>query len=176
MLVPVNGAKVSRVRKLEAPVDTSVDDARVLEQVVAYYHETLKTSPEALEYLSKRGLHSEEAIGKFRLGFANRTLGLRLPSSDRVAGAAMRGRLQALGVLRESGHEHFNGSLVIPVFSRSGEVLGLYGRKITDGLRVGTPLHMCLPGPHCGVWNEKALDGSPEIILCESLIDALPFW
>ena len=48
-LAPVNGAKVSRVRKLEAPVDTSVDDARVLEQVVAYYHETLKTSPEALE-------------------------------------------------------------------------------------------------------------------------------
>ena len=109
-LAPVNGAKVSRVRKLEAPVDTSVDDARVLEQVVAYYHETLKTSPEALEYLSKRGLYSEEAIGKFRLGFANRALGLRLPSPDRVAGAAMRGRLQVLGVLRESGHEHFNGS------------------------------------------------------------------
>jgi len=136
----------------------------------------LKTSPEALEYLSKRGLHSEEATGKFRLGFANRTLGLRFPSSDRVAGAAMRGRLQALGVLRESGHEHFNGSLVIPVFSRTGEVLGLYGRKITDGLRVGTPLHMYLPGPHCGVWNEEALEGSPEIILCESLIDALTFW
>lgn len=136
----------------------------------------MKTSPEALEYLSKRGLHSEEATGKFRLGFANRTLGLRFPSSDRVAGAAMRGRLQALGVLRESGHEHFNGSLVIPVFSRTGEVLGLYGRKITDGLRVGTPLHMYLPGPHCGVWNEEALEGSPEIILCESLIDALTFW
>ena len=113
MLKPVGNTKVSRVRKLE----TAVDDARVLEQVVAYYHETLKTSPEALEYLSKRGLHSEEAITKFRLGFSNRTLGLRLPSSDRVAGASMRGRLQALGVLRESGHEHFNGSLVIPVFS-----------------------------------------------------------
>ena len=52
----------------------------------------------------------------------------------------------------------------------------MYGRKITDGLRAGTPLHMYLPGPHCGVWNEEALDGSPEIILCESLIDALTFW
>ena len=176
LLVVAGNTKVSRVRKLEAPVDTSVDDARVLEQVVAYYHETLKASPEALQYLAKRGLHSEEAITKFRLGFANRTLGLRLPSSDRVAGAAMRGRLQALGVLRESGHEHFNGSLVIPVFSRSGEVLGMYGRKITDGLRAGTPLHMYLPGPHCGVWNEEALEGSAEIILCESLIDALTFW
>jgi len=84
--------------------------------------------------------------------------------------------LQALGVLRDSGHEHFNGSLVIPVFSRAGEVLGLYGRKITDGLRAGTPLHMYLPGPHRGVCNEEGLEGSAEIILCESLLDALTFW
>ena len=98
--------KDSRVRKLEEPVDTSVDDARVLEQVVACYHETLKTSPEALQYLAKRGLHSEEAIGKFRLGFANRTLGLRRPSPDRGAGAvagvlgccARRGMSIAMGV------------------------------------------------------------------------------
>ena len=51
LLVPAGNTKVSRVRKLETAVDTSVDDARVLEQVVSYYHETLKTSPEALEYL-----------------------------------------------------------------------------------------------------------------------------
>ena len=55
LLAAAGNTKVSRVRKLEAPVDTAVDDARVLEQVVSYYHETLKTSPEALEYLSKRG-------------------------------------------------------------------------------------------------------------------------
>ena len=103
LLVPAGNTKVSRVRKLETAVDTSVDDARVLEQVVSYYHETLKTSPETLAYLNSRGLRSEEAITKFRLGFANRTLGLRLPSSDRAAGVAMRGRLQALSVLREPG-------------------------------------------------------------------------
>lgn len=32
----------------------------------------------------------------------------------------MRGGLQRLGILRESGHEHFNGSVVIPVFDRAG--------------------------------------------------------
>ena len=41
----------------------------------------------------------------------------------RAAGAEMRGRLQQLGVLRESGHEHFNGSLVIPVLTIGGEVV-----------------------------------------------------
>jgi hypothetical protein len=52
----------------------------------------------------------------------------------------------------------------------------MYGRKITTNLREGTPLHLYLPGGHRGVWNEKALEASKEIILCESLIDALTFW
>jgi len=29
--------------------------------------------------------------------------------------------------------------IVIPVFSLQGDVLGMYGRKITPGLREGTP-------------------------------------
>jgi hypothetical protein len=52
----------------------------------------------------------------------------------------------------------------------------MYGRKITPGLREGTPLHLYLLGSHQGVWNELALQVSKEIILCESLIDALTFW
>ena len=62
-----------------------------------------------------------EMIEHFRLGFANRTLGYRLPAKNRIAGAEMRGRLQKLGMLRESGHEHFNGSLVIPIFDCAGQ-------------------------------------------------------
>ena len=52
----------------------------------------------------------------------------------------------------------------------------MYGRKITAKLTPGTPLHLYLPGPHRGVWNEEALEASKEIILCEALIDALTFW
>ena len=37
------------------------------------------------------------------------------------------------------------------------------------------PAHLYLPGPHRGVWNEQALSGG-EVIICESLIDALSFW
>ena len=81
--------------------------------------------------------------------------------------------MQQLGIFRESGHEHFNGSLIIPVFNASGDVVEMYGRKITPNLREGTPLHLYLPGAHAGVWNEEALIASKEIILCEALIDAL---
>ncbi|MGA7353772.1 MAG: toprim domain-containing protein, partial [Acidobacteriaceae bacterium] len=52
----------------------------------------------------------------------------------------------------------------------------MYGRKITPNLRTGTPDHLYLPGAHRGVWDEAALVASKEIILCESLIDALTFW
>ena len=142
-------------------------EQELLADVVAYYHETLKTSPEAIAYLDRRGLNSIEAIDHFQLGFANRTLGYHLPKKALKAGAEIRQRLQRLGVLRASGHEHLNGSLVVPIHSAADEVLGLYGRKITEGLRDGTPLHLYLPGPHRGVWNEPVLAESKGIILCE---------
>ena len=173
---PIQPIKVGTVRKLPPPVEREADDGVLLMQVVDYYSETLKQSPEALKYLTSRGLQSPELIDRFKLGFANRTLGYRLPAKNRAAGAEMRGRLQQLGILRQSGHEHFNGSIVIPVFNSSGEVAEMYGRKITPNLREGTPDHLYLPGAHAGVWNEEALTASKDIVLCESLIDALSFW
>jgi len=169
-------AKHSTVTKLDAPVEQQAADERVLERVVGYYHETLKESPEALEYLASRGLRSSEMIERFRLGFSNRTLGYRLPHKNRNAGAELRGQLERLGIYRESGHEHFNGSLVIPIFDEQGCVTEMYGRKVTAKLRPGTPLHLYMPGPHRGVWNIEAFQAGREIILCEALIDALTFW
>jgi DNA primase len=168
--------KHSTVRKLSTALAHSAEDAKLLEQVIGYYHETLLQSPEALAYLRSRGIDNAEAITRFQLGYANRTLGYRLPASNRVEGAALRGQLQRIGLLRESGHEHFSGSLVMPIIGPSDEVTEVYGRKVNDHLRAGTPKHLYLPGPHRGVWNAAALAASKEIILCESLIDALTFW
>jgi DNA primase len=169
-------AKRSTVKKLAMPLEHEAEDAQLLVQVVDYYHQTLLQSPEAMQYLEKRGITSAEAVRAFKLGYANRTLGYRLPAANRVEGAQIRGRLQRLGLYRESGHEHFNGSLVIPVIGERGEVTEIYGRKIVKALRPGTPLHLYLPGPHRGVWNSTALSAAKEVILCEALIDALTFW
>jgi len=164
--------------KLPPLIEHTANDKRLLEAVVEHYHETLKMSPEAQQYLVKRGLQSSEMVEQFRLGFANRTLGYRMPEKNRSAGAEQRGRLQQLGVLRENGREHLRGSIVIPIFNREGEVVQMYGRKIAPHhlLREDTAEHLYLPGPHRGVWNEAALIASKEIILCEALIDALTFW
>jgi DNA primase len=169
--------KQSSVPKLPPLFETTVDDQKLLGIVVDYYHRTLKQSPGAQQYLVKRGLQSAEMVEHFKLGFSNRSLNYHLQDKNRAEGLRQRGRLEQLGILREdTGHEHFVGSLVIPILNLNGEVMQMYGRKITRALREGTPLHLYLPGPRCGVWNEQALIASKDIILCEALIDALTFW
>jgi RHS repeat-associated protein len=104
--------KSSRVRKLPAPVSLDADDQKLLNQVVDFYHQCLKQSPQALAYLEARGLTGSaaaEAIDTFKLGFADRTLGLRLPDKRWKAGADIRARLESIGIYRESGHEVVNG-------------------------------------------------------------------
>lgn len=171
----------ARQRTLPAPIAFDADDAQLLGQVTDYYHATLKQAPEALAYLESRGITGSaamEAIDTFRLGYANRTLGLRLPEKSRKAGAEIRARLERLGVYRDTGHEHLNGSLIVPLFDAEGRVANLYGRKLLDNLRAGTPKHLYLPGPRRGLFNRAALTpgATDELIVCEALIDALTFW
>ena len=173
--------KRTTVRSLPPPVAFDADDAVLLGQVADYYAATLKQSPEALAYLESRGIAGSaaaEAIEVFKLGYANRTLGLRLPEKTRKAGAEIRTRLERLGVYRDSGHEHLNGSLVVPLFDAAGQVVNLYGRKIRNDLRAGTPAHLYLTGPRRGLFNRAAMTPGTceELIVCEALIDALTFW
>ncbi len=163
--------------KLAAPLAANATKQQAIKGVMDYYHQALKQSPEALEYLVKRGLNNPELIDTFKLGYANRTLGYRLPEKNRKAGKELRGQLQEIGLLRSSGHEHFNGSIVVPIIDVNGQINEVYGRKILGSrLRKGTPQHLYLPGAHKGVWNCQALTACDEMILCEALIDAMTFW
>ena len=166
-----------KTRPLDCLLNPESSDAELLNEVVNYYHQRLllPENEAARDYLDKRGLDNQDLIEKFKLGFADRSLGLRLPSKQVKKGAELRKRLEKLGLYRkETGHEHFNGSLVVPIFT-DDQVTEVYGRKITERLRKGTPKHLYLPGPHYGIFNPEALQ-QREIILCESLIDALTFY
>ncbi|ROZ61489.1 CHC2 zinc finger domain-containing protein [Ramlibacter sp. WS9] len=175
--------KVTTTRALPAPVALDADDQALVAQTIDYYYQRLKEDAEARAYLKSRGLDHPALIDTFKLGVADRTLGLRLPLKNRAEGAVIRERLQRIGLIRESGHEHFNGSLVIPVFDEAGNVVEVYGRKLRDDLRAGTPKHLYLPGPHAGVFNLAGVQdagrrepGQRDVILCEALIDALTCW
>ncbi len=166
--------KQTTVPALPCPLDPQADDATLFGQVVAYYHERLKslrTATGARAYLASRGLDNDELIDRFQIGFADRTLGLRLPFKNRKEGDVLRTRLMQLGLWRESGHEHFNGCIVVPLHDTAGNAVSFYGRRAQKSeLR-----HLYPPGPHRGLFNRQALD-SPEIILCEAVLDALTFY
>jgi DNA primase catalytic core len=164
--------KKTTVPKLPAPITADADDQAALRQVLGYYHERLKENPAALAYLKKRGI-SAEAVATFKIGFVDRTLGLRLPHNNRKEGAALRARLTALGLLRDTGHEHLRGRIVFPVIAESGEIGTVYGRAIDDGGKHDR--HLFLPGPQRGIFNPAALQ-SAEVIVTEGIIDALSFW
>jgi DNA primase catalytic core len=163
--------KQTTVPVLPCPLEPQADDATLLRQVTGYYHERLKQSASALAYLESRGLRSDELIGQFQLGFADRTLGLRLPFKNRKEGDVLRTRLAQLGLWRDSGHEHFNGCIVVPLQDEAGHAVSFYGRRAQKG----DLKHLYPPGPHRGLFNRQCLN-EPEIILCEAVFDALTFW
>lgn len=169
-----NTRRQSTIPKLASPVSLDADDHELMNQTINYYQETLLRSSKALVYLQKRGLKSHDMIKRLRLGYANRSLGYRLPWKQNKIGDEVRTRLQKFGIYRESGHEHFNGCIIFPIYD-NGHVAEIYGRRITKPVR-NAPQHLYLPGPHAGVWNTDGVRDAMEWILCESIIDALSFW
>jgi DNA primase len=161
--------KNATIPVLPCPLEADAEDAALLGQVADYYHERLKHSPSALAYLASRGLDDPGLIERYRIGFADRSLGLRMPDSNRKEGETLRARLAALGVWRESGHEHFNGCIVVPLW-QGQNIVSFYGRRIGKS----QVSHLYPPGPHRGLLNPEAF-ASEEIILCEAVLDALTF-
>ena len=161
-------------------IDLGEDDRTLKTEVTRYYAERLHapTSPDGLAYLERRGIRNDELIERFRIGFADRTLGFRVPPKDYKTGREMRERLERVGFWREAtGREHFNGCVTFPLFDQSGEVVQVYGRKIRDDVRFKHGSHLYLPGPQRGVWNREGIAaGDGTVIVCEAIIDAATFW
>jgi DNA primase catalytic core len=165
-----------------APPGPDLDDRALLDRVTEFYHQTFCNDPVAMQYLARRKCFHPEAVKVFKLGYANRTLGYRVPRTT-ADGRRLKERLTTLGIFRkpkgetgQGGHEHLCGSVVFPILDRHGHTAQMYGRKVTPKLRPGTPDHLYLPGDHRGVWNEAALLGQREWLVCEALIDALTLW
>jgi len=163
--------KTSTVRSLAVAFNTT-DDTTLLDAVADHYHRSLLDDHPALARLARCGLDSAAMVARFRLGLANRTLGLRLPQKNRRAGAEIRVRLQGLGVLRSSGHEALGGTIVVPLVDATGRVVQLCGLEIADGLA----------RPRVWLRDDRhgLLDPGPcrsgELVVTASVIDALAIW
>ncbi len=172
------------VPRLPSPLHADSGHADLLAEVAGYYHERLLATPALGARLAGLGLGAPDLLARFRLGWADRTLGLRLPARNRHAGAALRQRLQEVGVLRASGHEHLGGCLTVPVPdgpSAGGEparddgLIGLYGQRIAPDRSSARCPVVRLSRPGLAVWNAEALAGT-DLVLCATPLDALTFW
>ena len=158
----------STVRPLPLLCDPDCDDEAVIDAVLAHYQEERRASEEAKGWLAERGV-DETLADELRVGFANRTLGYRLPAANRRDGAKLRDQLTRLGLYRASGHEHLRGCMVIPVLSVEGQVLQLCGIRLSR-TSVEPEWAAGLPG---GMFNEAAAARNAEVIVVRSIDDAL---
>ncbi len=127
-----------------------------------------------MDYLESRGLKDQALIQKFKLGFSDRALGLYVPNKHRKDGKELRAKLKETGVLRPNGHEHLTGCVTIPIENLKKEPVQIYGRRIEKKIPK-EKRHLYLAKPIAGIFNQEAFK-SREIILCESILDALTFY
>lgn len=136
----------------------------LLTQVVLFYHQTLAASAAAKDYLASRGITSADLVATLPIGYANGSLLERAPEGSETHAA-----LVALGVITAKGRELMDGCVVVPLRDLAGNVVGLYGRAIDRDA------HLYLPGPRRGLVNAQAAATSSEIVIAESIFDALSF-
>lgn len=149
--------------KEAAKEEISVECLKWLDLAAKHYHTRLLETPSAQEYLLSRGI-SLEAIRVFQLGYSDGTLPSKLSDEGRAA-------LQEIGVLTAKGKELMNGCVIFPLLKADTPmVVSFYGRHTR------LAQHLYLPGKHRGLVNQQAAKGSNEVILTESIIDALALW
>ena len=169
-------SKYSKSRKLACPLPFDAEEQALLGKVVQYYQDRLQDSEDAKNYLAARGIGDPQAIAHFRIGFVDRSLGRRIPPKPIKAGREMRAKLETLGIMKATtGHEQFRGCIVFPIFNLAGDIVQMYGRRI-DRTAKASERHWYMSRPRAGIFNAEALQIYDEIILVESVIDAITFW
>ena len=103
-----------------------IDTTALLDFVFSHYHESLKSSERAHQFLQAIGFDQQRYIEQLYLGYSDRTLGFQLPDRATAEGAAIRGALVRLGLLKASGHELLRGCVVFPLRRSCGAVIGSY--------------------------------------------------
>ena len=117
-----DGAGPVTVDRFDPAAIAELSDAELLRVVLGFYRRTLTATTDATAMLARRRI-GDDVIQRFGLGFANRSLPAVLPGKSTVAGREVRARLQAIGILRSSGHELFRGSLVVPITDGDGRLV-----------------------------------------------------
>lgn len=161
-------AAVTVHESVPAAGSTAIPRQEFLARAVEIYHAAFLEDRRGVDYMAFRGIKDGELFKRHKVGFVNGRLRRMLPEDP--GHEFVRG-LKEVGILNERGTERFFNCVVFPIYDGNGAVVGLYGRNTRQG--TDGPGHLYLPGPHRGVWNWTAIKAHDEVILVESIIDAM---
>jgi DNA primase len=135
----------------------------LLSLVIDAYHRSFLESRTAQEYISSRGI--DPALAKqYRAGYVDGSL------LERVSRQSSDYRmLQQIGIITEAGNELFRTCVVFPLTAFNQTPVSMYGRAIEKDL------HLYLP-PRRALFNWTQAKNYQEVILAESILDALSSW
>ena len=134
-----------------------------LTTIADYYHKRLFDNQKALDYLKQRGFANTKILTRFQIGIADGTIIEKLTDTQKQS-------LKQQGVITTKGREHFKNFITVPIYDDLDAVVGMYGRSINPKAKIP---HLYLKGKHKSVFNHKASKVYNEIIVTESIIDAL---
>lgn len=123
----------------------------LIDEAASFYQESLKNTPEALQYLESRGI-SNESVSKWRIGYArdewrflySHLVNLGFPKELIIkAGlakyaeggpASTRSRLSPRGGEEKEPYDVFRGRVVFPLSDASGRIVAFSGRALDKNL------------------------------------------
>jgi len=148
-------------------------------EIVAFYHKGLMTTPRAYEYVTHTlGLHDENVLDSFELGFCDRHFTLTLPPTGTPKGEMARGYYERLKLIKgKTGHEAFRGMVFVPLYDTNAELVGGYGQRVAQFplAQRGHTLWGLRQGIEGYFFNQAILSGFHHVVLCATPFDVLSF-
>ena len=101
-----------------------------IQQAFDYYCNRFQKSEAAKEFVENCCAIDDALRDSTVIGFCDRTMGRNIPRAKTAEGAAIRGSLQRVGLIKATGHELFRGCVVFPTYNDNGTVISAVGYRI----------------------------------------------
>ena len=157
---------VAHLRQELASRVYSAPAAELLARTAAYYQLQLHRSPEAVQYLERRGLRDSAVIEELGIGYApGGTVRRHLADYGYPFDLLLR-----TGLINKQGHDAFCRRVIFPC-RQHGRIVNLYGRSIGAAFP-----HRLLPRSKGALFAWESVGRCSAVILVEGLFDLAVLW
>ena len=149
-----------------------VNRAQLLANVAKLYREALRRDKAGRALAAKLGLHDEQVLERFQVGYANGSMLRAIPSKGGIRDA-----LTEFGLIDPAGKELADGCLVIPALDQHENVTG-FVMVAPDGKEIRCPASLPLYGLNWEAFKEKTVvfvdSGLKALLYTQAGLNAVP--